>query len=86
MSEAWYEDNWRLIKIGECKFKVNQPCIRCALTTIDPISKTKDPDSEPLRTMSTFRRGPKGGVVFGMHVTPLNTGVVKLGDPLEVLK
>jgi len=85
-TEAWDEDNWRLIRIGECKFKVNQPCIRCVLTTIDPISKTKDPDTEPLRTMNTFRKGPKGGVVFGMHVTPLNNGVVKLEDPLEVLK
>jgi len=85
-TDAWVEDNWQLIRIGECEFKVNQPCIRCVFTTIDPVSKSKDPDTEPLRTMRTFRKGPKGGVVFGMHITPINAGIVRLKDPLEVLK
>lgn len=84
--DAWDEDNWQLIRIGDCEFKVNQPCIRCVLTTIDPVTKEKDPDTEPLRTMNTFRKGPQGGVVFGMHITPVNSGVVKLNDPFEVLK
>ena len=85
-ADAWDEDSWQLIRIGECTFKVNQPCIRCVLTTIDPVSKTKDLDSEPLRTMNTFRKGPDGGVVFGMHITPIGNGVVRLEDPLEVLQ
>ena len=82
---AWAEDEWKKIRIGECEFKVNQACIRCVLTTIDPISKAKEPDSEPLRTMNSFRKGPVGGVVFGMHITPLNTGKIKLNDELVVL-
>jgi len=51
-TQAWVEDDWKKIRIGLCEFKVNQPCIRCVFTTIDPITKTKDPDSEPLRTMN----------------------------------
>lgn len=85
-SAAWDEDHWQLIKIGNCEFKVNQPCIRCVLTTIDPVTKLKDPDTEPLRTMGTFRKGPAGGVVFGMHITAVNGGMVKLDDTVEILK
>jgi len=85
-TEAWEEDKWRRIKIGECEFKVNQDCVRCVFTTIDPITKAKDPKSEPLRTMNSFRKGPKGGVVFGMHLTPITLGKVNLGDEIVVLK
>ena len=84
-TNAWEEDGWNTIRIGECDFKVNQACIRCVLTTIVPVSKIKDPDSEPLRTMNSFRKGPQGGVVFGMHLTPLSVGKVKLGDEIVVL-
>jgi len=82
---AWEEDQWQKVRIGECDFKVNQACIRCVFTTIDPVSKTKDPRSEPLRTMATFRKGPQGGVVFGMHLTPITTGNVNVNDELIVL-
>jgi len=84
-TDAWEEDEWNTIRIGDCDFKVNQACIRCVLTTIDPVSKIKDPDSEPLRTMNSFRKGPQGGVVFGMHLTPLTVGKVQLGDEIVVL-
>ncbi len=85
-TNAWDEDKWEKIRIGECEFKVNQACIRCVLTTIDPVSKSKDPNSEPLRTMASFRKGSKGGVVFGMHLTPIKTGQVKINDELLILK
>jgi uncharacterized protein YcbX len=85
-TSAWDEDNWKNVKIGECDFKVNQACIRCVLTTIDPVSKIKDPTSEPLRTMASFRKGQKGGVVFGMHFTPITTGQVKVDDELIILE
>ena len=84
-TDAWIEDEWKNIKIGECEFKVNQACIRCVLTTIDPVSKTKDPDTEPLRTMNSFRKGPQGGVVFGMHLTPVTLGNIKLNDKIVVI-
>lgn len=84
-TDAWIEDEWKNIRIGECEFKVNQACIRCVLTTIDPVSKTKDPNTEPLRTMNSFRKGPQGGVVFGMHLTPVTPGRIKLNDELVVL-
>jgi len=85
-TDAWEEDKWKRIKIGKCEFKVNQDCVRCVFTTIDPITKAKDPDTEPLRTMNTFRKGPKGGVVFGMHLTPIALGNVKLQDKVVVLE
>ena len=85
-TQAWEEDQWQRVAIGECEFKVNQACIRCALTTIDPISKAKDPESEPLRTLNTFRKGPVGGVVFGMHLTPVTLGAVNVNDEVVVLK
>lgn len=85
-TDEWDEDEWKRIRIGECEFKVNQACIRCVFTTIDPISKAKDPGAEPLRTMNSFRKGPQGGVVFGMHLTPITLGTIKLKDKVTVIE
>lgn len=79
------EDQWKLIRLGECVFEVNQSCERCVFTTIDPDTHRKHPDQEPLRTLATYRRNASGGPIFGIHLTPRELGNIHVGDRLEII-
>ena len=85
-SEAGVEDTWKRIRIGVCTFRVAQPCVRCVFTTIDPEAGRKREDREPLKTLQTYRRDPRGGVKFGVHLIPEQLGTLRVNDPLEVLE
>lgn len=80
--EPFAEDGWKRIRLGEVELAVVKPCARCVVTTFDKDTLVRSP--EPLRTLSTFRRGPKG-VLFGMNVIPLAEGVISVGMPVEIL-
>ena len=80
------EDDWQLIRVGECELQVTCPCERCVLTTIDPKLLRPHPQQEPLRTLATYRRLPKGGVGFGINLTVTKPGPINVGDPVEVLR
>ncbi|MGY4515110.1 MOSC N-terminal beta barrel domain-containing protein [Lysobacter sp. HA18] len=73
------EDDWRRVRIGDVEFDAVKLCTRCVFTTIDPATMTRDPDGEPLRTLLTYRRTPKG-VAFGMNLIPRGTGRIAIGD------
>ena len=79
------EDSWKKVRIGECEFEVSQQCKRCVLTTIDPDSLQKSPKQEPLRTLTTYRKQPKGGVAFGVHLIPRKTGMISTGDEIRII-
>lgn len=79
---AWAEDAWRRLRIGEVEFACVKPCERCVVTTTD--QRTGARGAEPLRTLATFRRG-EHGVLFGVNLTPLGTGTLRVGDPVTVL-
>ncbi len=84
--EAPYaEDGWRRIRIGEVEFEGVKNCSRCVFTTVDPDRGVRDPSGEPLRTLGRYRRRPEGGVYFGQNLIPRSGGVLRLGDPVEVL-
>ncbi|MDH3689041.1 MAG: MOSC domain-containing protein [Gammaproteobacteria bacterium] len=83
--DAYAEDNWRRLRIGEVEFEGAKACSRCVLTTVDPDSGERHPELEPLRTLGTYRRGPEGGVFFGQNLIPRGQGVVHVGDDVEIL-
>jgi len=82
---AYAEDGWRRIRVGEVEFEGVKNCSRCVFTTIDPDTGEKSPDLEPLRTLSSYRRRPEGGVYFGQNLIPRGAGVIRVGDPVTVL-
>ena len=67
---AWAEDDWRSLVIGSAGFRVVKPCSRCVLTTVDPETGIKDAGTEPLKTLSTYRKTPDG-VIFGQNALHL---------------
>ena len=80
--DAFAEDSWKRIRIGDVGMAVVKPCARCVVTTID--KETLVTDKQPLKTLSAFRR-KVGGAMFGQNVIPLNGGRLNVGMSVEVL-
>ena len=84
-AEAWAEDTWRRLRIGDVVFRSVKPCGRCSVTTVDQQTATRG--KEPLKTLATFRRRAETGkVYFGWNLIPETTGPIRVGDPVEVLE
>jgi uncharacterized protein YcbX len=81
---AYDEDNWQRIKIGDITFDLVKPCVRCAVTTTD--QSTLEKSKEPLATLATYRVSPLGGVIFGQNLIHHNTGILNVGDKIEILE
>lgn len=84
--DAFAEDSWKKIRIGEVEFEVVKPCSRCVMTTYDP--ETADPMSggEPVKTLANFRLGEDNEVYFGQNLVALNEGLIQQGDTVQVLE
>ncbi|UPR53706.1 hybrid-cluster NAD(P)-dependent oxidoreductase [Vibrio cyclitrophicus] len=85
-TEAFAEDGWKRIRIGEVEFEAVKPCERCILTTVDVERGEFRATKEPLNTFSTFRANERGGVFFGQNLVAKNEGLIKAGDVVEVLE
>ncbi|MEW1612864.1 MULTISPECIES: MOSC N-terminal beta barrel domain-containing protein [unclassified Streptomyces] len=81
-TEAWVEDHWRRITIGDVPFSVVKPCGRCVITTTD--QRTAVRGREPLLTLARHRRVGKQ-LLFGQNLIPDGTGVIRVGDPVTIL-
>lgn len=82
-AEPWAEDDWRSLQAGEVGFQVVKPCSRCVLTTVDPDTGVKDSGTQPLKTLSTYRRTPEG-VIFGQNAVHQRKGRVAVGDRVVI--
>ncbi|WON78232.1 YcbX family protein [Serratia sp. UGAL515B_01] len=82
---AWSEDSWQVIRIGNVMFDVVKPCSRCVLTTVSAERGRKHPNGEPLSTLQGFRTGDNGDIDFGQNMIARNSGIIRVGDRVEVL-
>ena len=81
-TEAWAEDDWTRIAIGDVTFRVAKMCGRCVVTTTDQSSAVRG--KEPLHTLGRHRRfGSK--LVFGQNLVPQSRGTIRVGDPVSIL-
>lgn len=84
-ADAWAEDAWRRIRIGDVIVRAVKPCGRCVVTTTDQETATRG--KEPLSALASFRRLPgAAGACFGWNLIPESTGPVRLGDRVELLE
>ncbi|MFJ3670742.1 MOSC domain-containing protein [Streptomyces sp. NPDC090106] len=82
-TDAWAEDGWSRVTIGEVEFRAVKPCGRCVVTTTDQSSAARG--REPLYTLGRHRRiGSQ--LVFGRNLVPVSPGTVRVGDPVAVLE
>ena len=80
--EAWAEDGWRRIAIGDAVFRGVRECGRCVVTTTD--QSTAERGKEPLKTLAAHRRIGKS-LAFGRQLVPVRLGTVRVGDEVRVL-
>ena len=78
----WAEDHWRRVRIGPVPFRVARPCGRCVVTTTDQV--TGERGRQPLAMLGRRRRFGQA-LVFGQTLIPDSGGVIRVGDPVEIL-
>jgi uncharacterized protein YcbX len=81
-SEAFAEDGWRDLTVGEAALRVVKPCARCVIVTNDPHTGARTP--EPLRTLASFRKQGQA-VMFGQNAVVTRAGWLRIGDPVAAL-
>ncbi|HXD10235.1 MAG TPA: MOSC N-terminal beta barrel domain-containing protein [Anaerolineales bacterium] len=81
--EAYAEDTWNQIRIGNVELAIVKPCDRCVVTTIDKESLVQS--KEPLKTLATYRT-QELGAIFGQNIIPLSEGRLQLGMNVDVLR
>ncbi|MDF9811853.1 MOSC N-terminal beta barrel domain-containing protein [Streptomyces sp. SPB162] len=82
-TEAWAEDDWRRIRIGEVTFRVAKRCARCVVPTTD--QETAERGREPMRSLAKHHR-IDGKTIFGQNLIPEHPGTLRVGDPLTILE
>lgn len=82
-TEAFAEDNWKKIRIGEIIFNIVKPCSRCIIPSIDP--KTSEKSAEPVRTLASYRMR-ENKIFFGQNVIAEGMGALEVGMPVEILE
>ncbi|WP_324708148.1 MOSC domain-containing protein [Pseudomonas fragi] len=84
-SEAFAEDGWKRIRIGDVEFRVVKSRSRCILTTVDPHTGIRDEQREPLATLMTYRK-QENGTMFGQNLVNDGNGVLEVGMPVTILE
>lgn len=94
-AEAWEEDTWQQLRLGEYDFTATMPTGRCTVTTVNQQTAAKSADMEPLKTLADMgRKGSQLGwdadrswkslVFFGWYFVAAQQGVLSVGDAVEV--
>lgn len=86
-AEAFAEDGWVSVAIGEVVLDLVKPCARCIMTTQDQETGSRE-GANPMPAMgrirmSADRRVP--GPLFGWNAVPRGKGVLRIGDEARVL-
>lgn len=76
-AEAFAEDDWKRIRIGEVWFRQPKRVDRCVMTTISPADLTSG--KEPIRTLARHRLEDHK-TWFAVHLVPEGTGTIAVGD------
>lgn len=82
-AEPHEEDRWRRVQIGSVQLAIVKPCARCSTTLVDP--STAEVGVEPLRTLTQYRKTPKG-VMFAQNALITNPGELRAGSTVQVLE
>ena len=81
-SEAFAEDHWKKIRIGDITLNLVKPCSRCVIPSINP--DTAEKSAEVVKTLADYRMRDNK-IFFGQNVIAENTGELAVGMPVEIL-
>ncbi len=82
-NQAFAEDGWKRLRVGGIEFCVVKPCSRCVIPTINPLSAEKEPAVfKALKQHRSIGRE----VYFGQNLLAMNTGIISVGDRVEIIE
>ncbi|KAL4623958.1 mitochondrial amidoxime-reducing component 1-like [Arapaima gigas] len=86
--EAYAEDSWDEIQIGEVRLRRAMACSRCIFTTVNPATGVITRE-EPLETLKSYRMCDpserhiyRTSPLFGQYFSVRKTGTLQVGDPV----
>ncbi len=83
--EAWAEDRWTQLQIGDVSLDLVKPCERCIVTTTDQRTGERS-GKEPLAALTRIHRSQDPrikGVLFGVNAVPRTLGSIRVGDAVS---
>lgn len=82
-ADAYAEDEWKDLSIGDQRFQINKSCARCKITTLDPA--TGEQGQEPLATLSQYRRWDRK-IWMGRYMNLVSPAgaMIKIGEELKL--
>jgi len=80
--DAFEEDQWKRIRIGDVEFELAEPCARCGIPAINPEDATIE--KQVLTVLNQYRRRDKQ-VYFGQNLIHQSEGIIDFGAPVEIL-
>ncbi|MDH5516453.1 MAG: MOSC domain-containing protein [Gammaproteobacteria bacterium] len=80
--EAFAEDQWQAIRIGDLTYRLVKPCSRCSIPGINPLTAQRE--TELLQTLRSYRM-KDNKVYFGQNVIADNIGLIKKGMAVELI-
>lgn len=97
-ADAFAEDDWNKIRIGDAIFRSTKPCERCVVTTVDQ-AKGAFAGKEPLKTLASYRMAKDvmpdrydslgvgaNAVLFGQNlIAETARSTISVGDKIEVI-
>ncbi|WP_028851870.1 MOSC domain-containing protein [Thermocrispum municipale] len=83
--EPFCEDRVRRMTVGGAELGYAKRDTRCAITLVDQATGIRR-GSEPIRTLSSYRRDPENGrVAFAVKFNVVQPGSIAVGDRVDVL-
>lgn len=81
-NEAYAEDQWQTIAIGDIKLSLVKPCSRCIMPSINPETAVKEMAVN--QALQTHRRRGRS-TFFGQNAVYNKLGAIRVGDEVTVL-
>ena len=96
-ADAFAEDDWKSVRIGDAEFRSTKLCERCVITTVDQ-ARGEFAGKDPLKTLATYRIGKNvipdryeslgvgaNAVLFGQNLVGESVGEsISVGDEITV--
>ena len=82
--EAFSEDNWKQLKVGDMTLRIVKPCSRCIIPSIDIESGERSKDKEPTKTLNIFRKRDNQ-IFFGQNVIADGEGEIEVGMNISII-
>ena len=79
----YVEDTLEEFRIGGIHFTAVEPCARCGVPTVDPLTAEAHPARQPLATLAQYRCADRK-INFGMNLVHRGGGELRVGDVIQV--